>query len=110
MQRRRQEQAFENQHQDCSSTPWLLTHRDTLVPSHSEKTDLCLENSLVCAIFLLSCSDLFVFLIASGVLVITQGMLHRESYRKKLFLAIYLIRVLDFLKFKGKSFLPILIL
>lgn len=27
MQRKHQEQAFENQHQDCSSTPWLLTLR-----------------------------------------------------------------------------------
>lgn len=76
----------------------------------SAKRDLRLENLLVCTVFLLSCSDILVLLIASGILVVTKGMFHRESYRKKLFLAVYLTRVFDFLKFKGKSLLPILTL
>lgn len=83
----------------------FLTHWDT-----SAKRGLCLENLLVCTVFLLRCSNIFVLLIASGILVVTKGMFHRESYRKKLFLAVYLIRVFDFLKFKGKSLLPILTL
>lgn len=78
-----------------------------LVP---KKRDLHMENLLICAIFLLSCSDIFVLLIAPGVLVITQRMLHRESHRKKLLLAVYLIGVFDFLKLKGESLLPVLIL
>jgi len=69
-----------------------------------------MENLLICAIFLLSCSDIFVLLIAPGILVITQRVLHGESDRKKLLLAIYLIGVFDFLKLKGESLLPVLIL
>lgn len=65
------------------------------------------QHSLVCAVFLLSHSDLSVLLVASGILVIGEGVLHRESHREKLFPVIDLIRVLNFLKLKGKGFLPI---
>lgn len=69
-----------------------------------------LAHLLVGAVFLLRSFDLLVFLVASGILIILQWVLHRECNRKEFFLIIELIEIFDFLKFKSKDFLPILIL